>query len=75
MSNAFEDVVRPFTSRDVAPPRQYYDQNQPSVPPVIVRAGRAGQGKTFNGSFSVHISSYMTKYVNEQKTATFGTQF
>ena len=68
-------IVRPYAAPDYAPPRQYFSGQQPSATPVIVRAGRGGQGKTMNGSFSSSQSNYMTQYDNEKKTASFGTAF
>ena len=67
MSNPVEDIVRPFQVSDKSPPRQYFASGQVGVPPVIIRAGRAGQGRTFNGSFSSTLTNYMTNYVNETK--------
>ncbi len=73
--SAIEDIVRPFQTPAYAPARQYFNAGQPGVPPVIIRAGRSGQGKTFSGSFSYHQTFYMTRYDNEKKTANFGTAF
>ena len=73
MSNSVEDIVRPFAVAQTAPPRQYFASGQVGVPPVIIRAGRGGQGRTFTGSYSSRLSNYMTRYVNEKRTASFGT--
>jgi hypothetical protein len=72
---SLENIVRPFQTNDVAPPRPYFNAGQVGVPNVILRFGRSGQGKTFQGSFSSHQSTYMTQYVNEKATANFGTAF
>lgn len=74
MSN-LEQVIRPFQDGRVSPPQQYFQTGQVGVPPVILRFGRGGSGKTLNGSVSISASSYMTQYVNEKETADFGTQF
>lgn len=70
-----ESVIRPFQKNDVSPARQYYNGGQIGVPPVRIQAGRSGQGKVFNGSFSSSQTNYMTKYENEKANATFGTAF
>jgi hypothetical protein len=67
MSNAVEGVVRPFQTPDYAPPRQYFNAGQIGVPNVIIRAGHnGGEGKTLNGTYSMKMTFYCAKYVNEQ---------
>jgi hypothetical protein len=68
-------ITRPYQTPDYAPPRQYFNGQQPSTAPVIIRAGRGGSGKVLNTSFSFSSSNYMTQYVNEKKSADFGTAF
>lgn len=74
-SNAFESIVRPFQDLGVSPPQQYFPVGQVGIPPVIVRAGRSGGGRVLNGSFSSTQTTYMTRYDNEKKNATFGRAF
>ncbi len=73
--SGFDNVVRPFQTVGVDPPQQFFPAGQPSMPTIIVRAGRSGKGHPFNGSASYAATFYMTQYVNEQKQASFGTAF
>jgi hypothetical protein len=70
-----EQIIRPFQGGRVSPPQQYFQAGQVGVPPVVLRFGRGGNGKTLNGSVSISVSSYMTQYVNEKQSANFGTAF
>lgn len=72
MSN-LENIVRPFQDGRVSIPKQYFQRGQVGVPPVILRFGRGGGGKTLNGSISFSQSNYCTAYINEKSTADFGT--
>ncbi len=69
MSNPVEGIVRPFQTADYAPPRQYFNAGQVGVPPIIIRAGRKGVGKTLSGNYSYTATFYCAKYVNEQTTS------
>ena len=73
MSNDVESIVRPSETGDYAPAKVYFVPGQIGVPNTHLRIGRSGQGKMFTGSYSINSSSYMTQYVNEKKTADFGT--
>ena len=73
--SGIENIVRPWQTANYEPARQYFNAGQPGVPSLIIRAGRSGQGKTFNGSFSASQTNYMTQYDNEKKNANFGTVF
>lgn len=75
MTTSLEQVIRPFQDGSVTPPQQYFQQGQVGVPPVILRFGRGGSGKTLNGSINITITSYCTAYINEKSTANFGTEF
>jgi hypothetical protein len=68
-----EQIIRPFQDGRVATPQQYFQQGQVGVPPVVLRFGRSGQGRVLNGSISYSQTFYMTQYVNEKKTANWGT--
>ena len=70
-----ENIVRPFQTDGVDPPQQFFPAGQPSVPNIIIRAGRSGSGRMFTESASFDASFYMTQYVNEQMQASFGTAF
>jgi hypothetical protein len=70
-----EQIIRPFQDGRVSPPQQYFQAGQVGVPPVVLRFGRGGQGKTLNGSVSILVSSYMTQYINEKTDASWGTSF
>lgn len=70
-----DNIVRPFQTDGVDLPEQFFPQGQPSLPNIIIRAGRSGKGRSFNGSASVNESVYMTQYDNEKKNADFGTAF
>lgn len=69
------NIVRPFQIEGVDPPQQFFPAGQASIPNVILRSGRSGKGRVFNGSASYGATFYVTQYVNEQKTADFGTAF
>lgn len=73
MSN-LEQIIRPFQDGRVSPPQQYFQAGQVGVPPVVLRFGRGGGGKTLNGSISYSQTYYMTQYTNEKAQANFGTQ-
>lgn len=72
---SLETIIRPFQTNDVSPARPYFNAGQVGVPNVMLRFGRSGQGKTFNGSYSSRLTNYMTQYENEKANATFGTSF
>ncbi len=74
MSN-LEQIIRPFQDGRVSPPQQYFQTGQVGVPPLVLRFGRGGSGKTLSGSVSISSTSYMTQYINEKKEASFGTVF
>jgi hypothetical protein len=65
----FENTVRPFQSGDVSPPRRYISGAAADVPNVLLQVGRTGVGRTFNGSYSLRATYYMTRYENEKSSA------
>jgi hypothetical protein len=65
----FENIVRPFVSGDVSPPRRYVNGSASGVPNVLLQVGRTGVGRTFNGSYSLRATYYMTRYENEKSSA------
>lgn len=75
MATSLEQIIRPFQDGRVSPSQQYFQAGQVGVPPLVLRFGRGGSGKTLNGSISMSESVYMTQYVNEKSEADFGTQF
>lgn len=72
---SLEKIVRPFQQPDFAPARPYYTAGKGAPPNVILQFGRAGGGRTFNGSVSYSRTFYMTQYVNEKADADWGQSF
>lgn len=70
---SLEDVIRPFQDGSASVPKQYFEQGQVGVPPLILRFGRGGGGKVLNGSVNINVTSYCTAYTNEKAEADFGT--
>jgi hypothetical protein len=70
---SMEDIIRPFQNGRVSLPQQYFQQGQVGVPPLVLRYGRSGSGRTLNGSSSYNQTFYCTAYINEKSTADFGT--
>jgi hypothetical protein len=67
---SLEKIIRPFESRDVAPPRPYVAPNAQtgtSISNVTLEAGRKGELKTFNGSYTSSAHLYMDTRQNERK--------
>lgn len=65
----FESIVRPFQSGDVSPPRRYINGTSAGVPNVLLQIGRTGAGRTFNGSYSLRATYFMTRYENEKTSS------
>jgi hypothetical protein len=65
MSN-LENIIRPFQTVDVTPPRRYVASGAPAAPPVLVQIGRTGKGRAFNGSDSLTVTHYCGKAIVEQ---------
>lgn len=67
MTSALEPVVRPFQTN--TPAQRVTPANQVGTPIVLFTAGRTGVGRSFQGSLSEIVKSYMTQYVNETKNS------
>lgn len=72
---SIENIVRPFQTPDFAPAKPYFTPGKTGAANVILRFGRGGGGKTFNGSSSASATYYMTQYINEKSDANWGTEF
>lgn len=54
----FETIVRPFQRREVTLPQRIFDPSETLPTNVHLTLGIGGQGKTFNESFSEHITIF-----------------
>lgn len=70
MPQNFEDIVRPFTTGDTAPPQRYITAGQASQPPAVIIITASGGAKVLNGSYSFVETFYCDQSSIEQRTET-----
>jgi hypothetical protein len=67
--SGLENIVRPFQTGDVSPPKRYVTAGTQGVPNVLLQIGRTGQGRTFNGSYNITVTSYMARAIVEKRSS------
>jgi len=68
MSSGLESVVRPFQLAERSVPFRSVTPGQKAIRPVLLQFGRAGGGKTMQGSYSYSASFYCDAHVVEKTT-------
>jgi hypothetical protein len=63
---SFEEIVRPFQTPDITPPKQGTDDVPSVVPNVIVIAGGTGSGKVMQGNYQATSTVYVIKRPKEK---------
>lgn len=67
---SIERIVRPFQTRNVAPPNRILPTTPETVAEnVVLQLGLNGSGKTLSGSYSHRSSRYMDKRYKEKAPA------
>ena len=67
---SLERIVRPFQSKDVAPPSRIIDTTVEAPDNVLIECGKVGTTKTFNASYSCTTTLYVDNSTREISRAT-----
>lgn len=60
MTAQFEQIVRPFQTQDVTPPKRILDAAQPPAPDTLVTFGKESSGKTFLSKMFLFVDFNLT---------------
>jgi hypothetical protein len=63
--SAFEKLVRPFQAKNTKPPRYKPTSEKPPNENMVLSIGGGGEVKTYQNSYSLSVTRYMTKQDRE----------